>query len=453
MPKDNKNPISLGSIISFIVILAALSFAQVSWNIHVIHNFTHGTSSVHACDLDNDGDTDVLGAVLEDNQMVWWRNEGGYPITWTKFCIAYNFFQAFSVYAADLDNDGDQDVIGAAGAGDQIAWWSNNGGNPIQWTKYTIRTGYDFAHEVYAYDLDVDGDTDVFAASTDLDLISWWRNEGGNPIQWTEQTIGSGFDGAKSVRVADLDDDGDNDVIGACLYGNDITWWRNDGGNPIQWTEFNIDSYFTGAHRVQAIDIDEDQNLDILAVAYLNGEVAWYRNNGGDPLTWTKQTIGIGLVGACIAQAADLDGDGDLDVAATAQTSDEVSWFRNDGGSPIIWTKFYVDAYLDRAWPLYVCDLDADSDSDVVAASSWQGTNEVKWYENTGTGITNNKIAENYSQNIYPTIIISSAQLPARQGLKIYDITGEEIKSAHLAPGIYFIETTDKTIQKVVKVQ
>jgi hypothetical protein len=453
MSEDNKNPMIFRTLVACLILQAVLSSAQVTWNPHLIHNNTHGTSSVYVCDLDNDGDLDVLGAVIEDNQIVYWRNEGGYPIVWTKYYIGSYFWSAFSVYAADLDNDGDQDVLGAAGDGDEIAWWRNDGGNPIQWSKYTIRSGYDFAHEVYAYDLDEDGDMDVFGASSNLDLISWWRNEGGNPVQWTEQTIGANFDGAKSVRVADLDDDGDNDVIGACLYGNDITWWRNDGGDPIQWTEFNIDSYFTGAHRVQAIDIDADQDLDILAVAYFNNEIAWYSNDGGSPLTWTKHTIGIGFVAACIAQAADLDGDGDLDVAASAQSSHEVAWWRNDGGNPITWTKFYIDEYLYRAWPLYVCDLDQDGDYDAVAASSWAGTNEVNWYENTGTGIAENRIGENSAQNLKATIVSSSAMLYVGTGTRIYDITGREVKPTHLAPGIYFVETKDNKLQKIIKIR
>ena len=428
------------------------TFAQVSWVPHVIHNNTHGTSSVHACDVDGDGDLDVLGAVIEDNQMVWWRNDGGYPIAWTKFVIASGFWQAFSVYSADFDGDGDQDVIGASGTGDEIAWWSNDGGNPIQWSKHTIRTGYDFAHEVYAYDLDEDGDMDAFGASSNHDLISWWRNEGGNPVQWTEQTIGAGFDGAKSVRVGDLDGDGDNDVAGACIWGDEVTWWRNDGGDPIQWTEFIVDSCFYGAHRVQIIDIDEDQDQDILAVAYLNNEIAWYSNDGGDPLAWTKQTIGYNLLNACIAQAADLDGDGDLDITGTAQTTDEVAWWRNDGGTPIVWTKFYVDEYLDRAWPLYVCDLDEDGDQDVIAASSWVGTNEVNWYENIGTGIFTGQDPIASSPDHRTTIMRRAETLKISPGCTIYDITGREIRSNFLSPGIYFLEREDRTRGKIVVV-
>jgi hypothetical protein len=379
------------------------SLAQVSWNLHVIHNNTHGTSSVHACDLDGDSALDVLGAVLEENQMVWWRNEGGNPITWTKFVIQDNFMQAFSVYAADGD-------------------------------------------------LDKDGDMDVFAASTDLNLISWWRNDRGSPVQWTEQTIGAGFYGAKSVRVVDFNDDGDNDVVGACLYGNAVKWWRNDGGGPIQWTEFSIDNHFNGAHRVQAIDIDDDQDPDVLAVAYLDGEVAWYSNDGGDPLTWTKQTIGTGLAGACIAQAADLDDDGDLDVAASAQVSDEVCWWRNDSGTPIVWTKFYIDGYLYRVWPLYVCDLDDDLDQDVIAASSWAGINRVNWYENTGAGIVENIITSRSSPDSSPTIYRSTSTLPLDQDSRLRDIAGREVLSKSPAPGVYFIESEGRITSKIIVV-
>ncbi len=452
MIKKSKSPASLRAIFPCLLLSVIFSFAQISWVPHVIHDNTHGTSSVYACDVDGDDDLDVLGAVLEDNDMVWWRNEGGNPIIWTKLAISYNFAQAFSVYAADLDDDGDQDVIGAAGAGDEIAWWSNDSGTGIHWTKYTIRSGYDFAHEVYAYDLDEDGDMDVFGASSNHDLISWWRNEGGNPVQWTEQTIGANFDGAKSVRVGDIDGDGDNDVAGASIWGNEITWWRNDGGSPIQWTEFNIDSTFYGAHRVQIVDIDEDDDLDILAVAYLNNEIAWYSNDGGDPVTWTKQTIGYNLLAACIAQAADLDGDGDLDITGTAQTTDEVAWWRNDGGTPIVWTKFYVDEYLDRAWPLYVCDLDEDGDQDVIAASSWAGTNEVNWYENTGTGIFAGQNPIVTSSDNRTLIMRRAETMKINPDCTIYDISGRKIKLDLLSPGIYFLEREDRTTGKIVVV-
>jgi hypothetical protein len=440
-------PYLLAAVVMFMTVISS----QTIWTEHIVDAYTYGTASIYASDLDNDGDKDVLGAVLEQGHIVWWRNNGGSPLQWTKFFIATGFSQAISVYAADVDSDGDQDVIGAASEGDEIAWWENNG-NASQWTKHIIRSGYDFAHEVYAYDLDMDGDMDVLGAASYSNLISWWRNDGGNPIAWTEQTIGASADGAKSVRVADLDDDGDNDVVGASIFDNEVTWWRNDGGDPIQWTEFTIDSSFAGAHRVQTIDIDDDGDQDILAVAYFGHEIAWYRNDEGDPLAWTKQTIGTGFLNACIAQAADLDGDGDSDVAASAQTSDDVAWWRNDGGSPIVWTKFFIDDNFDRVWPLYVCDLDDDGDEDVLAASGWAGIHEVRWWENSGQAIDEHQSSKTLSQHLSPTIIRSTALLRAKPGTRLYDITGREINATHLSPGIYFVEIDDGSIGKIVVV-
>jgi len=271
-------------------------------------------------------------------------------------------------------------------------------------------------------------------------------------ITWTEHIIDGNTYGTASIYAADLDDDGDNDVVGANLYDNRVVWWRNDGGDPIQWTEFTIDSGFAGAHRVQTIDLDNDQDQDILAVAYFGHEIAWYRNDGGNPLTWPKQTIGTGFVNACIAQAADLDGDGDLDVAGSAQTSNEVAWWRNDGGSPIVWTKFFIEETFERAWPLYVCDFDDDDDEDVLSASSWAGIHEVRWWENSGPGINENQISTNHSQHFYPTIVNSAAMLRTRPGSQLYDITGREINTARLTPGVYFVRTDGQITGKVTVV-
>jgi hypothetical protein len=115
---------------------------------HPIDKGARGTASIYACDIDGDGDIDVLGAVLEDNAMVCWRNDGGKPIAWEKEIIDSAFASAISVHAADLDGDGDRDVVGAAARGDEVAVWYNEGGDPLVWTKQTLNDTFDFAHEV-----------------------------------------------------------------------------------------------------------------------------------------------------------------------------------------------------------------------------------------------------------------------------------------------------------------
>ena len=371
-------------LISFINPQSGLS--QINFSEHLIDNSTDGTSGIFATDLDNDDDIDVLVASSEDDQIIWFRNDGGTPVNWNKIIIGANVGSAHSVYAADIDNDDDLDVVGAAYWGTPgITWWRNDGGEPVVWTKFTVAQNFINAHEIYVHDLDNDDDYDILGASSNLNTISWWKNDGGNPIVWTEQTISDEVTLAKSVHVGDFDNDGDNDVVGAAISANEILWWRNDGGNPIVWTEFQVDEDFVGPHRVQSIDMDNDGDEDILCASYSGSQVAWWRNEGGNPIVWNKQIIGVLVWQACIATAVDIDKDNDLDVIATAQGTDEVVWWRNDGNASTSWTKFTITDDFTRPWPLFVIDMNDDEYDDIIVGSSYNGNMQIKWWENDGS--------------------------------------------------------------------
>jgi len=81
-----------------------------------------------------------------------------------------------SVYAADLDGDGDLDVLSASSRDDEIAWYANDGTGQFGFQR-VITTEADRAQSVYAADLDGDGDMDVLSASQDDDKIAWYENE------------------------------------------------------------------------------------------------------------------------------------------------------------------------------------------------------------------------------------------------------------------------------------
>ncbi len=111
---------------------------------------------------------------------------------WQKQTITDTFDKASSVYAADVDGDGDLDVLGTANWHDDITWWENNG---IQnFTAYTIKSNFNWALSVYATDMDGDGDLDVLGTARDAKEITWWENNGSQ--NFTEQTITNTFNGA-----------------------------------------------------------------------------------------------------------------------------------------------------------------------------------------------------------------------------------------------------------------
>ena len=80
---------------------------------HMITDEGRGVSDVFASDLDNDGDLDVLSAHYNYGVIAWCENLGK-GIFGPRQTITDKAKGANSVHSADLDNDGDQDVLSAA---------------------------------------------------------------------------------------------------------------------------------------------------------------------------------------------------------------------------------------------------------------------------------------------------------------------------------------------------
>ena len=126
--------------------------------------------------MDDDKDLDILGAAYMINQIAWWRNDGGDPVEWTKIPVTSNFSAALISYPQDIDLDGDIDVVGTAQNMQQVAWWSNEGSNPYEWDKKIIKNSYYGVWPLYISDLDNDNDFDIVSGAGNLDQINWWEN-------------------------------------------------------------------------------------------------------------------------------------------------------------------------------------------------------------------------------------------------------------------------------------
>ncbi len=364
------------------LVLLALVWCAVpvadAWSAYNITTAADGARSVFATDLDGDGRVDVLSASVNDGKVAWYKNGGGSPLTWTAYNITMAADGAHSVYAADLDADGRIDVLSASHIDDKVAWYKNGGGSPLTWTAYTITTAADYAYSVFAVDLDADGRIDVLSASYNDDKVAWYRNGVGSPLTWTAYTISTAANGAVSVFAADLDADGRIDVLSASTQDSKVAWYKNGGGSPLTWTAYTITTAAINARSVFAADLDGDGRIDVLSASYLDDKVAWYKNGGGSPLTWTAYTIATAADAALSVFAADLDADGRIDVLSASSGDDKVTWYKNDGGSPLTWTVYTITSATDSANSVYAADLDADGRIDVLSASYYD--DKVAWY-------------------------------------------------------------------------
>ena len=121
---------------------------------------------------DSDGDTVPDGAevdVFATDPLV--DERGCADLIWAETDLTTGAVGAFSVFATDLDGDGDADVLSAPFPDDRIAWHENLGGGTFGPTT-DITTGANGAVSVYATDLDGDGDAEVLSASWQDDRIT-----------------------------------------------------------------------------------------------------------------------------------------------------------------------------------------------------------------------------------------------------------------------------------------
>jgi hypothetical protein len=138
-----------------------------------------------------------------------------------------------SVSAADLDGDGDNDILAASGLDRKIVWFEQLDGNGTFGDEKVVTRSADGSIYIYATDLDSDGDIDVLSASYDDDKIAWHENLDGEGVFEKQVIIGNNARGAISVHATDLDNDGDMDVLSASFDDNKIAWYENIGDQVL----------------------------------------------------------------------------------------------------------------------------------------------------------------------------------------------------------------------------
>lgn len=368
----------------------------------VISNSADLAFSVYAADIDNDGDLDVLSASDDNDTVAWYANTDGKGTFSAPQIITDTATGARSVFAADIDNDGDADVLSASwgeqlsgNTGMEVAWYENAPGTQPLGT-FGIQRIIDYHTDpksVHAADLDNDDDMDVLSASFGDDTIAFYENDG-TGTEWSTYTISTLADGAWDVFPADLDNDGDLDVLSASNQNNDVAWYENRLNESS--ADFGSQSIISltadQARVVRAADMDQDGDMDVISASRDDGKIAWYPNLGGNfgDMTTNQNIIVIASVHPQAMHVADLDNDGDVDVLYGSWRDEinqigahKIIWMENLDGNGSAWESHILSSEVIGCKSLYTADLDGDGDLDVLSAS--QDDNKIAWYENKGS--------------------------------------------------------------------
>lgn len=287
-----------------------------------------------------------------------------------------------AVVAADIDLDGDMDLITANNAlvpNGSITVYRNLGGGFMPVNTYSL--GVSGANSIAVHDMDGDGDLDVVVGSKTSSRICIFYNVGNGQFTMTPATLVVPAQ-PEIVIVADVDADGDLDILSGNGSANTISIFVNTtpsnatNGAVAFMNAWTLNPGFT-VSALECVDLDGDRVNDLAAAGA--GTVLIYRNLGtGGSGTNPFSPAGLFTVPALSnirsIVAADVDGDGDLDIATANKGRDNVSVLINNGGSFTVNSPVSLNSGASPNW-LVSADMDGDKDMDLVSVDS--GTNTV----------------------------------------------------------------------------
>ena len=366
--------------VAFMVLFGSILKAQEGLQFveHIIQENFGGACTIASADFDGDGDLDVVATSFDGNYISWFENDG--TQAFTQHLIIDNFGEATVVDVACIDGDSDIDIIATAQADNKISWFENDGSG--NFTEHIITTDFQSAGFVYArdqqrgIDLDIneDGYTDFIATGTDPgNKISWFENDGNQ--NFTEHLLKDDWYWVRRASSYDIDQDGDMDIFAGGKAG-DLIWFENDGAE--NFSEHYIISDWGWLNAVLAEDINQDGFIDLVATTVVVNEVAWFENDGNQ--NFTKHVVVDEYNGAFGLVIDDIDKDNDWDILATAWIGGFGSVFENDGNQ-----NFTEHVFCDNGnelLHLFVIDLDGDTDLDILGACYDRSLPELRWWEN-----------------------------------------------------------------------
>jgi hypothetical protein len=454
-----KTQLYLSIIAIFLFNQAVMS--QISFTANIIDNnqaTANAANSVTTADFDGDGDIDVVGAAFQADVFSLYRNDGNGNFSRETIDNSAASDGPRFVTSFDLDQDGDVDVLAAASTANNYLWFENDGSGTFSLHIIDNSPLSNEAYAIDAADFNLDGTMDIVGGANNGDALAVYSNDGSENFTLLIDLSagGNGTNGVRAVQAVDLNDDTFMDILVAAFSGDTYIWFEGAGNG--QFTPHVIDDSpdADGATGIDAADLDADGDLDIVGASNNADQYVWYENDGNENFSVhiidNTSNLSIGPRGIAVV---DLDNDGDIDVLGAAITGDAFAWYENDGTGNFITGTISVDpTYSNGAFAITTGDINGDQVEDIVTAANIADV--FSWFETEGVVLS---VSENILSvvKIYPipvsktltievseNVIVLSIQFTNSQGRVIFEeLTSKtgtfEIDVEKFASGIYFL--------------
>ncbi len=337
------------------------------------------TYDVKLADIDGDGDLDMVtaGYDISTSGQVTVRIKNGDGSFASAVQYTAEGQKSFSLQLADIDNDGDLDMI-TAGTGGSKGWATvrkNNGKGAFgAATQYS--TEGERSSDLQLADVDNDGDLDMITAGRGADK-GWAtirKNNGDGTFGVATQYSTEG-ELSFTLQLADIDNDGDLDMITAGytdIGGSQFQGWasvRKNNGDGTFGERMQYSTERDSSSSVQLADIDGDGDLDMVTAGKGLSGVATIRKNNGDGTFGSATQYTMEEESTSSLSLSDIDGDGDLDMVTAGyngKDSDGEITIRKNNGDGTFGAAVHYSAEQTDTHCMTIGDVDNDGVLDIV---------------------------------------------------------------------------------------
>lgn len=274
-------------------------------------------------DKDNDGDLDLLCQVAD--YIYWLVNNNG---TFTQSTVATGV-NGLSMWVGDLDNDGKHDILFHVSP---LKRWEWNGNSYV-----ATNFNFDPTSDYEVMDVDGDSDLDILYFGYDINTfnttVNYMKNNNGSFSSVYCVTLLDYFTSQQSdlgiqapLEHADMDGDGDEDLVFGSTNADYLGWLRNEGSDLF--TPIIISEDFSDIAALALGDIDSDGDMDI-ATSYGNdSNLQLFYNDGVGNFSLQPVTAIVSAPKYVIIK--DMDNDGDNDILYNSVVNRRIGWLQND---------------------------------------------------------------------------------------------------------------------------
>jgi len=318
----------------------------------------------------------VVSEVIErvESNVFWYENPG-----WKRHEVAKAPDLSVGGSIGDLDGDGTPEFVIGQNSGTDLYWFDIPSNPQRTWSRHLITDDFRKYHDTAIADVDDDGDPEVVILSQGSETVCYYDVPDDPCISpWPDDhrhVIAEGLH-VEGVAVTDLDGDGTTELVaGPNVFrrnGSANGWDRERLGNDWQWT------------RVAVADLDEDDETEIVLT---EGDLPYQGDRRGrvgvfDPPDWSGRTLDDDLYNPHTIQAADFDGDGRPDLLVAEMGLDggvvpRMFVYRNtDEGFERVEIDRGVATHEAKA-----VDLTGDGSLDIVGKSYGPDCHVDVWYQ------------------------------------------------------------------------